>query len=169
MSAQELAKARRMHAEAVAAHQAASDKAQAIVERLDGIRARRDAISQNRVSGLVDPAETAEFAALAGDIEVLDKMLVQARAEAATASEQMHGRTIYYADAEQAHKRELAAVEYEALRQKTQEIEAVFCRAIGMVARAGKQLGHHTLSQSYKPSDTLHRALNLGVAPGEAL
>lgn len=165
MSSENLAKAERQHAEMVAQHQAALEKQKCLDARLSDTAERMKAISQRRIDGTSNDAEAAEFAALHGDAALLEKMLATAKAETAQAFERVHGASCVYNDTKSAHERQKVAIEYECLRQKCADIEAVFCRALGMVARAGKKLGHHTLSQSYRPSDTLHRALNLGVAP----
>lgn len=165
MTAENLARGERLHQEAIAAHQAASDKAQAITDRLASIRTRQQAITESRLAGTSNDQEAAEYAALTGDAELLGKMQIEAQAAIKTATDQAHGAYVWYTDAKRAHDREQAGIEYEALRAKTAEIEALFVRAIAATHAAGRGVGHHTLGQSWQPSQPLHRAVHYGVCP----
>ena len=165
MSVENLANGEQMHQEAVAAHQAATDKLQALAARLTEARAKMTTISQARINGTASAQDAAEYSALAGDVALLEKMEAEALAATKLTNDQVHGAFIWYTDASRAHEQELMTAKFEAMKAKTAEIEAVFTRAIGMTAKLGKTLGHHSLSQSYQPGQTLHRALNLGVAP----
>lgn len=168
MTVENIAKGERIHFEAVGELEAAQEKEESINSRLKDASDRMRAISQRRIDGQATEAETAEFAALHGDADLLQTMLTAAQAETKLANQKVHEAFVWSTDAARAHERERAAIEYEALKLKTQDIEKVFCKAIGMTARAGRKVGHHTLSQSFQPSQTLHRAINLGVAPPEA-
>lgn len=165
MSHDNIAKSQRIHFEAVSELEVAQEKESSIDVRLKDASARMRAISQLRIDGKATENETAEFAALHGDTALLTTMLETAQAETKLATQKVHEAFVWSTDAARAHDREQAAVEFQALKTKTQEIEAVFCKAIGMTARAGKRLGHHSLSQSFQASQALHRAINLGVAP----
>lgn len=165
MTTESLAKGVRQHQDAVAAHKVATDKAQAIADRLAAVKARMAEITAARVSGNATDQEAAEYAALAGDSELLAKMHAEALAAAKLAGDTVHEAYIWYTDAQNAHNREQAAIEFEALKAKTAEIEAVFIRAIAATAAAGRAIGHHTLSQSWTPGHDLHRAISFGVAP----
>ncbi len=165
MSAENLARGERMHVEALAEHQSALHKEQGIDARIADIAKRMNAISQRRIAGTSNDQEAAEFAALGGDSQLLTQMLAAAKAETKLAGDKVRGAVAWYGDAQNAHMRQQAELEYNALQLRTKEIEAVFVRAIGATARAGKAIGHHSLSQSFKISETLHRAINLGVIP----
>lgn len=162
-----LAKAQRMHADATASHTAAEAKAQAILDKLDTARFKRDDVSQKRVTGLVDPDSDRAYAALSGDITVLERMLTQARAERTVEAENLRSASAWLTNEKAAHDRQQAQVEYQATLAKTREIEAVFCKAIRAVALAGQKIGHSTLGQSFQKCDTLHRAFDLNLVPPE--
>lgn len=165
MSDENLARGERMHADATAAHEAAQAAEKEIDARLADIAKRTQAISQRRINGQSNEQEAAEFAALKGDSDLLEKMLAEAKKKTKLASDQAVGSYHWYQDAKTAHQREQDHVQYQALLTATEEIEQMYLRAIGQLAKAGKRIGHHTLSQSWRPSDTMHRAFNLGVAP----
>ncbi len=167
LDSETLARGERLHAEAVAEHETARAKQKEIDERLKGVSAKMHDITQRRVSGQSTDAETAEFAALHADAELLRKMLADAKNVTALAADKIHAVVIAHDDARQAFDRQQAEMEFNALLATTREIETVFCKALRAVALAGKKVGHHTLSQSFQKSDALHRALDLGVIPPE--
>ncbi len=162
-----LARYERQHQEAAAAHAAALEKQNDINSRLQDIAERMATITKRRVAGDVDPAETSEYAALQGDSQLLAQMLATAKEETKLAAETVHAAYTVFHDAQNAQAILENKAKYEALLAKTREIEVVFCKAIRLTALAGKSVGHFTLSQSFTKSDTLHRALDLGVIPPE--
>lgn len=163
-----LARFERQHADAVAAHQAAHDKQTSIDNRLKDIAERMAAITKRRVAGDVDEKETAEYAALQGDSQLLAQMLTTAKAETKLAAETLHASVVAYSDAQNAQTMLENEAKFQALAAKTREIEVVFCKAIRLTALAGQAIGHHVLGQSYRPSEALDRALRMNVIPPEA-
>ncbi len=169
MSARELARAQRMHADATASHTTAEAKVQTILDKLDTARFKRDDVSQKRVAGLIEPDSDRAYAALSGDIAVLERMLTQARAELTVKAENLQSVSACLATETAAHARQQDQVEYEATLAKVREIEAVFCKAIRAVALAGQKIGRSTLGQSFQKCDTLHRAFDLNLVPPESV
>ena len=167
MTAENLAEARRNFAEADSAYQALKAKARSIEDRIAVARAKQAEITNKRVNGTATDADTAEFAALGADLELLKEMLTEAQA-AASAKAPDHERNLL-SQAETLHQREQDAVNYEALLQSCQKLDQALCDCIAQTAAFGKRLGHASLSQSWRPSDTLHRAISYGVPPGGAV
>lgn len=167
MSIENLARAERQHAEAVAEHQAALEKERGISDRLKDAAALQSAITQRRLNGESNDQEAAEFAALNGDVALLQKMLTTAQAGTKLAADKLHACYVAHSEFEASHARMQDQAKYEALLAKTREIETLFVKAIRATGLAGKRVGHFTLTQSFTKSDALHRALDLGVIPPE--
>ncbi|MDD2883085.1 MAG: hypothetical protein PHQ58_21950 [Rhodoferax sp.] len=167
MSTIELARAERMNAEAQAQLESARDLVQQNTERLNDTRRKMHFITERRVAGTCTSAEANEFAALGGDEILLQKMLVAAEQAKAAAIDQVHGAFAYFTDAKAAHDREMAEARFQALLEKTRQIEAVFCQALGALGRAGQAIGKSTLGSCFQKSDRLHRALDLNIIPSE--
>jgi len=165
---EDLARYERLHSESVADHKTAQAKQNGINDRLKDIAAQMTAITQRRIDGTSSDHEASEFAALAGDSQLLTGMLATAKAETKLAADKIHACYVVHDDAKNAHDRQQAQVEYIAMLAKTSEIEAVFVKAIRATALAGKKVGHFVLSQSFRPSEPLDRALRLGVIPPDA-
>jgi len=165
IDAETLARGERLHAEAVAEHNAALDKHKGIDARLKDAATRMTAITKRRIDGDSNDQETAEFAALSGDVALLEKMVATAKKEADLAFQKIHAVVVSYDEAKQMLARQQAQMEYNALLATARDVESVFCQAIRATGLAGRKIGHHTLSQSFARSDVLHRALDLGVIP----
>ena len=163
----ELAAAQRIRAGALATHTTAETKVQAILDKLDAARSQREAISIKRVSGVVDPGSDQAYHALSGDIGVLERMLVQARAELKVEAENLSSANVWLANEKAEHDKQQAQVEYQATLATVREVEKVFCKALRAVALAGQKVGHMTLGSSFHKGDTLHRALDLNIIPLE--
>ena len=164
-SPETLAQIERAHLSAARVHQEASDKVQAIEQRLTTIRDRMEAISAARIAGTATAEESDELLLLTHDAKALEKMLTDAQAEVKTNGDHLHTVAVAYSDAQVAHRREQAQLELLALRQKAVVIDAMLCRAIAETHRAGKALGHSVLSSSWQPSQPLHRAIVMNVPP----
>lgn len=167
MTAENLAEARRNFAAADAVHQAHLAKVRSIQDRIQVAKAKQSAITNRRVAGTDSPDDAAEFAALGADLELLKEMLTEAQA-AASAKAPDHERNLL-SQAETLHQREQDAVNYEALLQSCQKLDQALCDCIAQTAAFGRKIGHVSLSQSWRPSDTLHRAISYGVPPGGAV
>lgn len=161
---EQLAHARAELAAAEAAHNDALSKVAQVEQRISDSRRRQREITATRLEGESSPAEAAEFAALAGDLETLASMLTKARQEAdALRPDDARNRLAY---AQQHADRELAQAEMDALSQKAAQLDAALCRCVGMIHFIGRQRFQHVaLSQSWRPSAALDRALRLGVPP----
>ena len=165
MSTFQIARAERLNQEAQAELAAARDLVRQNADRLNDAAARMSAITERRVSGTATAAEAAEYAALSGDTELLSKMLETAKQAEAQAVQGVQGAFASWTEAKQAHERELAGDRYKAVQEKCKEIDAVLCKALGELGRAGRAVGISTLGQCFQKSDTLHRALDLNQTP----
>lgn len=160
-----LARGERLHTEAVSEHNAALDKHNGINARLKDAATRMSAITKRRIDGESNDQETAEFAALSGDVALLEKMLATAKKETDLAFGKVHSVFVEFDEAKQMLARQQAQMEYNALLATAKDVESVFCQAIRAVGLAGRKIGHHVLSQSFTRSDVLHRAIDLGCLP----
>lgn len=163
MSIETLAEAKRNFQEADTAYQAAKAKARSIADRIQVAKAKQAAITNSRVAGTASDTDGAEFGALSADIELLGQMLSEAEASAEAQSPE-HQRSLLI-QAENLHQREVDQEKFEALLQTGKKLESALCDCIGQTYAIGKRLGHFSLSQSWRPSDVLHRAINHGVPP----
>lgn len=155
MSTQELAAARRNLDTAQAEHQAAAAKVQAISERIAGATLRQSEITANRINGTSTPAETAEYAALAGDVEALQGMLTAAQADSATKLAAQHAAQEQLSVAEQQHAQEKAREAFDALKARAEMLEAALCGCVAELHAQGQKLGHVSLVMSFRPSQRL--------------
>lgn len=163
MSAELVAMRRRERDEAVAARDAARAEVAAIQERIDRRRAAQGEITQRRLADAVVPGDATEYSALAGDLAVLEGML--AEKTAALRPIDVDGPAARLAEAEAAHRREQDERELDALQARGREFEDGLCGVIRASVKLGTRLGLRQLSQVYRPSAALERAIRLGVKP----
>lgn len=163
MNSQAIAAARLKLEEAEQRQQEAQAKLQKIEHRLAECRQRQQEITAARLDGTATPDSAAEFGALAADISALEKMGATAQAEAALISTDKERNTL--AELENMMRRNQDQELFTALAAKVTEIELLLCKAIAAAHQAGRRIGHHSLSQSWKPSNALDRAIRLGVSP----
>jgi hypothetical protein len=165
MSADQVAAARREHGEATELHRESHEKLNSIVYRIGTIRSRLAEITSARIAGTATGKDADEFVLLNADSELLASMLTAAQQTVQERHALVISKTQELTEAEKAHALEQAGIEFTALSLKTQELEAVFVRAIALTHAAGKKLGHFSLFQSWKPSAPLDKAMRLNVPP----
>ena len=163
MNPQAIAAARLKLEEAEQRQHEAQAKTQKIEQRLAECRQRQQEITAARLDGTAPPDSAAEFGALAADISALEKMHSTAQAEAALISTDPERNRL--AEMESMMRRNQDQELFNALSLKVSEIELLLCKAIAAAHGAGRKLGHHSLSQSWKPSIALERAVHYGVSP----
>jgi hypothetical protein len=163
MNIQHIATARQKLEEAERRQQEAQAKAQKIEQRLAECIQRQQEITAARLDGTATADSAAEFTALAADITALEKMYSTTQAEAALISTDKERRTL--AELENMLRSNQDQELFNALSGKVSEIERLLCKAISESHKVGRRLGHHTLIQSWKPSDALNRAFHHGVSP----
>ena len=132
-------------------------RAQAVRDRIAAFEARRAEITAHRLAGEAVEAETAEFAALAGDIEALQGLLTESEAAAASL-EPIEARNMLAA-AESEWQRHLSQNSIQALREQTCKLEALFCKNLSALAHEAQQAGYQNLNQVWTPSDGLKNAV----------
>lgn len=165
MSAERIAEARRKLNKANDAHKQALNKVQSLADRLSAVRVRATEITKARINGNSNPQDAAEFAALSGDAELLQKMHTDAQASAAELLPAVESARNNLALVEQQHQQEQAVAEFEALRKKLFESEQLFVACLAATHQAGRKIGHHALSQTWTPGQSLQRAIHYNVAP----
>lgn len=163
MNPQYIAAARLKLEEAEQRQQEAHSKAQKIEQRLTECRQGQQQITAARLDGNAPADSAAEFAALGADIAALEKMHRTAQAEAALISTDKERNML--AELENMLRRAQDQELFTALAGKVSEIELLLCKAIAAAHQAGRKIGHHSLIQSWKPSDALNRAVHYGVSP----
>lgn len=165
MSAEYVARATRLHEETRSLYHAALSREEAIKTRILDAETRQKAITQARLDGASNEAETAEFGALAADIEALQEMLETAKTETVKAEEPMNRAQAMLQTAQAMHQRELAQMSYDALLIRVQALEGALCSAVATLHDAGLQLGFVSLSRTWPVSQSLRRAIENGIVP----
>lgn len=151
--AHHLESARQALQEAEAVHAQATANAEALRARLDATQAKRQAITQSRLSGQAKPEDAAEFAALGADADALSVMLEKAESEAeALAPDQARAAL---ANAEAAWQRHQANEVVAAVRERAQVLEARLIQALGDLAKLAIDGGHQNFRDVWSPSEDL--------------
>lgn len=155
MNASQVAEARRTLDNATAEHQAIAEKALAIRGRITASTLRQSEITTNRINGASTPAEAAEYAALAGDVEALKAMLEAAEADTNAKLAAFHSAKEALAIVEGAHATEQTRLTFNALKARAEMLEAAFCGCVAELHGHGQKLGNVSLVMSYRPSQRL--------------
>ena len=69
------------------------------------------------------------------------------------------------ARAETDHQREQDEIAFRAFVDRLQAIDAMLVQCLHVACEAGAKIGRYQVSQVYRPSETLDRALRLGIRP----
>lgn len=161
MSAESVARARRLSNEATTAHQAAVNKEQSIRGRIAESQARQSEITAKRLDDTATADETAEFAALAGDVEALHAMLTAAE-QSIIAADPREAQNALRA-AENAHQREQDEAALAALNEQAVRLEDALLSCVSEMHDIGRKLGRVSLVMSWRPTQRLARAVSQGV------
>jgi hypothetical protein len=155
MNPQAVATARRIHDDAQTEYQTANGKAQAIRDRIAASTLRQSEITAARINGQASAAETAEYAALAGDVDALKAMLAAAESDAATKLGNMHAKREGLEIVERSHATEQTRLAFNALKEKAEKLEDAFCDCVAQLHGQGQKLGHVSLVMSFRPTQRL--------------
>lgn len=138
--ARSIARARLALEEAQAVHTAAIAEVGRLQQRVTDCESRRSEITQRRLAGESNADEATEFVALAGDLDVLRELLAdaQAKADQLFPGEQRNA----LARAEAALQEHQQQAEFDALIERTREVEAAYVEALGRVWEAARARGH---------------------------
>ncbi|HOB66625.1 hypothetical protein [Ottowia sp.] len=138
--ARSIARARLALEEAQAVHTAAVGEVGRLQQRIADCESRRSEITHRRLAGESSEAEATEFVALAGDLDVLRELLAdaQAKADQLFPGEQRNA----LARAEAALQEHQQQAEFDALIERTREVEAAYVQALGQVWEAVRERGH---------------------------
>ncbi|MDP2786190.1 MAG: hypothetical protein Q8O38_16600 [Sulfurimicrobium sp.] len=161
MTAETVAVARRLSNEATAAHQAAVDKEQAVRGRIAESQKRQAEITGKRLDGTATEADTAEFAALAGDVAALQAMLIAAE-QSTVAADPREAQDALRA-AENMHQREQDELAFNLLTEQAAKLEDALLRCVTDLHGIGRKLGRVSLVMSWRPTQRLARAVSQGV------
>ena len=161
MTAKLVAAARRIAEDASTAHLTAVAKAQSIRDRIAASQARQAEITLLRLAGSVSEADTAEYAALGGDIGGLRAMLIAAeQAVVETHPEQAQTR-LRAVEAE--HIREQNELAFDLLAAQALKLEEALLACVTDLYGIGSKIKGPSLVMSWRPSIKLARACTPGV------
>lgn len=156
MTPQNVAAAQRNLTEAQAAHVAAAEKSTAIQTRIADAKLRQSEITTARVNGTSSPAEAAEFAALGGDVGLLEKMLAEAQTSSASLLAAQHIAADHLRMVQGQFDTAQAQLAFDALTGKAQLLEDTLINCIKELHTQGRNLGRGpSLTMSWRPSRTL--------------
>lgn len=154
-----VATATRAHAEAHAAHIAASEKSAAIKTRITDAKLRQSQITANRINSASSPSEANEFAAIGGDIALLETMLAEAQTVTASLLAAQHIAADHLRMVQSQYDVEQAQVAFDALTVKAHQLEAALVSCIRELHQQGVKLNRGpSLVMSWRPSATLANA-----------
>jgi len=155
MAEERLADAQRIHGNAEA-------EVRDLEQRLADIGARRATITENRINGKVIEAETAEYHALAGDMEELHNLLSGAKQTASDLSPTFATRAVAEARKafDRAHVEARATLMADHVKLVSATLECVLYGAEAAGRAAGRSL--HVM---WQPSPVLRQALSTGILP----
>lgn len=163
--AEALSGARLKLAEAKTRHDAAQADAVAIAQRITDLTQRQQAITQSRIAGTAKPEDAAEFVAINGDLDVLREMNSEAKAAAAKLEPVLERQQV--AQAEQDLRQYVNEASYEALQDRTREIEALFLKSLAATYAAGKAMGKRTVGDAYSFAPALRSCITHNYIPPE--
>lgn len=161
MSAEAVALARRLSNEATSAHQAAVNKEQSIRGRIVESQKRQAEITAKRLDGTATAEETAEFAALVGDVEALQVMLTTAEQSIVVADPREAQNALRAA--ETSHQREQDEMALSALNEQAVRLEDALMNCVAEMHAIGLKLGRVSLVMTWRPTQRLSRAVSQGV------
>lgn len=161
MTAKRLAEARRLAADATAAHEAARSKAQSIRNRIAEAKARQTEITALRLAGTASEADTAEFAALGGDICGLQAMRIAADQAVVASHPEPANNRVRAAEAE--HARAQNEIAFDLLAAQAEKLELALLGCLGDLYAIGSKIKGPSLCMSWRPTVKLARACNPGV------
>ena len=144
-------------AEAKQRHEAAQADADAMGERVSARVQRREAITAARLRGSSTVEESAEFAALDGDLEVLREMHVEAVLAAAKLVPTLEDQQV--AQAENDLRQHVNETSYQALVNRTREIESLLLKSLAATFTAGKAVGKRTVGDSFRFASPLRAVI----------
>jgi len=143
--------------EAVAVHANDAAEVSRLAGRVEQCHARQNEITRRRLDGQADEKDTAEFAALAGDLTVLADLLAEAQARA-NASRPDAARSAL-AHAESALKDAQSQAELDAIIEHAREVEEVYIAILDRVWRAARARGHRrTFGEAFDIHPTIMAA-----------
>ena len=158
-----VASARRALTDAQAAHQAATDKAVAIEQRITDSRTVLDGITARRLAGNITPADVAEFAVVSADLVALQKMMDSANADVAAADTSPARQNLQRAEKELETENTREA--FNALSHRASQLDTALCRCVADLHSHGQRLGIVSLIMSWTPSQKLAEAIKYGRPP----
>ena len=154
--------------EGEAAQREAVDHAKGLQDRVEDSEARRAAITRRRLGGESSGAETAEYAALGGDLEVLRELLTDARKHAQAEDQRVEDARGQLTHDERELQRAQAFLEFQAVVEHAKVVEDAYRRCLRAVWDAARKTGHQrTFAEAFQIDAEIQSIVRFGTAPGE--
>lgn len=164
--ARALAGANQIYAERRVELEEARKQADALAARIAEAQGRQRSITTSRIEGEGTQAEAAEFAALAGDIQVLGEMHQEAQGKLLPLGQAVSAAEANVMRQAQAWERHQQEEVFKALATRTAEIEALLINSVRALHESGKAMsGHQLVTQSWRPTQDLEKLFRLHVLP----
>lgn len=149
-----VARARLALDEASLAHTAATEKLNALQQRIRDVEARRAAITQCRLAGESTADEANEFVALGGDLDVLRELAADAKLAVDRAVPAEQRNQLARAEGELQDAQHQA--EFDAIVAHAQAAEQVYLECLRQVWAAAQERGHlRTFGEAFKIDGTI--------------
>ncbi len=141
-------------------HAASKAEADRLRQLADDARARQTAITTRRLAGSSTEAEASEYAALVGDIEVLNQL--HAEAQALADSLAPHEARAAVRQAERDLEECAGQIQHDTLMARCREIEAAFVNCLREAHRSGKARGARTAGDAFQLCPELAQTARFG-------
>lgn len=140
--------------ESAAAHAEHCEEAQRLLGRIEKCRARQSEITRRRIAGEVHPQETAEYAALDGDVTMLNELHAEAKAKAdATRPEQTRAALARAKGELEEYQQEAAFLR---VVEHARAAEQVYLQCLYAVEHAAKERGgFRTFGEAFQIDSTI--------------
>lgn len=161
----------RMLAENETSFEAAQASLNAVHETLTAIQQRiaeteeaQRRITEKRLSGAASEADTAEFAALSGDLASLRESLAEAEASAAARRTELQHAEFLLSDARATWQKSLASERLRVLRTRALELEMLLVQCLRELGTEARSAGS-TFVREWVPGADLRSAVIYGRQP----
>lgn len=142
--------------EADAAHCHDLEEVKRLDARIEQCTARQTEITMRRLAGTSTESETAEYAALAGDVGVLNTLLEEARACALASMPKREAAALALAHAEAELQEYQSQAAFEAVVEHARAAERVYVQCLHAVWTAARERGHvRTFGEAYEIDNSI--------------
>lgn len=145
---------------AEADHATSTAEADRLRKLADDARARQAAITSRRLAGTSNEQEANEYAAISGDLEVLNQL--HAEAQALADSLAPHEARAAVRQAERDLEECAGQIQHDTLMARCREIEAAFVNCLREAHRSGKARGARTAGDAFQLCPELAQTARFG-------